>query len=82
MNDSEGEDKSRAVFLVKDISCTVCGLVIEKQVRKLDGVKDVRTSIMLNKVFVDYDPSKVKMEEIRRAIDGRGYGTHITLSKR
>ncbi len=71
--------QSRAVFLIREINCTTCALAIDKQVKKLEGVKDVRTAVMLNKVFVDFDPSKVSVEEIKRAVDRTGYGTYMTL---
>ena len=69
-------------FLVKEISCTTCALAIEKRVKRLDGVKDVRTSVMLNKVFIDYDPAKVSVDEIKEAVDKTGYGAHLTLVRR
>jgi Cu+-exporting ATPase len=74
--------RSRAVFQVREISCITCGLAIEKRVKKLEGVKDVKTAVMLNKVFVDYDPSKVGINEIRKAVDRTGYGTYITITDR
>jgi copper chaperone CopZ len=51
-------------------------------VKKLDGVKGVRTAVMLNKVFVDFDPSKVDLDKIKKAVDRTGYGTYLTLTKR
>ncbi|HVP23094.1 MAG TPA: heavy-metal-associated domain-containing protein [Conexivisphaerales archaeon] len=82
MDERERPKESRAVFLVREISCSTCGLAIEKQVKKLDGVKDVGTAVMLNKVFVDFDPSRVSLEEIRKAVHRTGYGAYLTLKKR
>ena len=82
LDDSVIPKPARAVFTVKEISCAACGLAIEKQVKKLEGVRDVRTAVMLNKVFVDFDPSKVDLAEIKRAVDKTGYGAHITLTER
>jgi Cu+-exporting ATPase len=73
---------SRAVFKIKEINCATCGLAIEKQVKKLEGVRDVRTAVMLNKVFVDFDPLKVDLAEIKKAVDKTGYGAHISLTER
>jgi Cu+-exporting ATPase len=70
------------VFRVREISCSVCGLAIEKQVKKMDGVKGVRTAVMLNKVFVDFDPSKIDLDRIKKAVDKTGYGTYLTLTER
>ena len=81
MDRSQGNKNGRAVFRIREISCSICGLAIEKQVKKLDGIKDVRTAVMLNKVFVDYDPSKVKAEEIKKAVDRTGYSAYVTMTK-
>ncbi|MGA1974183.1 MAG: heavy-metal-associated domain-containing protein [Conexivisphaerales archaeon] len=74
--------RSRAAFLVREISCATCAMAIEKQTKKLDGVSDVRVAVMLNKVFVDYDPSKVRVEEIREAVDRTGYGAYVAFLQR
>ena len=54
-----------------------CALAIEKQVKKLDGVKDVKASTMLNEVFVDYDETKVDPAKITEAIRRTGYSNYL-----
>ena len=68
---------ARAVYSVRGASCVTCALAIEKQVRKMEGVEGVRSSIMLNQVFVDYDESKVGAEEIADAIERTGYSNNL-----
>jgi copper chaperone CopZ len=68
---------SRAVFTVKDIDCATCALALEKRVKKIEGVKSVGTALMLNKVFIDYDGSKVALSEITEAIDKAGYSNYL-----
>jgi Cu+-exporting ATPase len=81
MGDSDPAKTSRVTFLVKDINCSTCALAIEKQVKKLDGVRDVRAAVMLNKVFVDYDETKVDADAIRKAVDRTGYGGYLTMKR-
>jgi Cu+-exporting ATPase len=69
------------VFTVKEINCKACALAIEKQVKRLDGVKDVKTAIMLNKVFVEYDPSKINISKIKRAVNKTGYSSYLTIAE-
>ena len=64
-------------FSVRNIDCATCAFAIEKQVKKIEGVKSVGTALMLNKVFIDYDESKVALSEITKAIDKSGYSSHI-----
>jgi copper chaperone CopZ len=74
-------EKARVVVSVKEISCTVCAQAIEKQVKKMSGIKDVKTAIMLNKVFIDYDPKLVDSAAIRKAIDRTGFKSYMTVEE-
>jgi Cu+-exporting ATPase len=67
--------------MVREVDCATCARIIEKHVGKLEGVKDVKTAIMLNKVFVDYDPQKVSIDAIRKALDKTGYASYMTILK-
>jgi copper chaperone CopZ len=75
-------EKARIVVSVKEISCTVCAAAIQKQVMKLNGVDDVKTAVMLNKVFIDYDPKLVDSLSIRKAIDRTGFKSYMTVEKK
>jgi copper chaperone CopZ len=68
----------RAVFSVRNMDCVTCALGIEKRLKKLDGVESVKAAIMLNKIFVDYDESKVGIHEIKNAIKEAGYSNYLT----
>jgi len=81
MDLSAKKDSARVVFTVKEIDCVTCSLAIEKQVNKLNGVKDVKAAVMLNKVFVDYDPSKIDVTTIRKAVNKTGYSSYLTVAE-
>jgi P-type Cu+ transporter len=73
------ERKSRRVlFSVNNMNCVTCGLAIEKKLRKVDGIEGVGSAIMLNKIFVDYDESKLSVTEIMKAIKEAGYENYVT----
>jgi Cu+-exporting ATPase len=77
---SEDREKKtrRVVFSVSNIDCATCAFGIEKRLRKVDGIESVGSAIMLNKVFVDYDESKVGISEIRKTIKQAGYSNYVT----
>lgn len=77
MNEKQARRAGRAVFKVRDIDCATCALAIEKRVKKIEGVKSVGTALMLNKVFIDYDGSKVALSKISEAIDEAGYSNYL-----
>jgi copper chaperone CopZ len=80
-NEVKEKEKARVVVSVKDISCTVCAQAIEKQVKKINGIEDVKTAVMLNKVFIDYNPKLVNSGAIRRAIDKTGFKSYMTVEE-
>ena len=69
---------TRAVFSVRNIDCATCASGIEKRLKKLEGIESVKAAVMLNKIFVDYDESKVGISEIKRAITEAGYSSYMT----
>ena len=78
----EKAGKSRMVVSVRNISCVTCGLAIEKQVKKIKGVENVKTAVMLNKVFIDYDPKLADSGTIRKAIDKTGYKSYMNVEEK
>lgn len=68
----------RAVFTVRNIDCATCAVAIEKRLKNISGVERVGSAIMLNKIFVDYDESKVGISEIKKAIKETGYANYVT----
>ncbi|MGD0330641.1 MAG: heavy metal-associated domain-containing protein [Nitrososphaeria archaeon] len=59
------------------MDCATCALAIEKQVKKICGVKGVGTALMLDKIFVEYDESKTNISEIMKVIDKMGYSNYL-----
>ncbi len=78
MNQDKGKGSKRAVFSVRNIDCATCALAIEKRLKKLEGVENVGSAIMLNKIFVDYNESKVGISAILKAIKEAGYSSYVT----
>jgi len=82
---AEGEkktEKSRLIISVTGMDCATCALAIEKQVKKMKGIDDIKAAIMLNKVFIDYNPDLVDSTTIRKAIDKTGYKSYMTVEEK
>jgi copper chaperone CopZ len=73
--------QERVVFSVSNIECGTCALGLEKRLKKLDGVEGVRSAVMLNEVFVDYDASKVGVPEIMDEIKRSGYSKYVAKKR-
>jgi copper chaperone len=58
---------------VPDISCGHCKTSIEGAVNPLTGVAKAEVSIHDRNVDIEYDPSKIELNDIVSAIDDQGY---------
>ena len=72
------EKRKRAVFSVTNMDCVTCSMAIEKKLKRLDGIKEVGSAVMLNKIFVDYDDSKLSLAVIKKTIKDAGYANYVT----
>lgn len=53
--------------------CPACAINIEKSVRHLNGIIDANVNFIDEKVTVKYDPFRVDIEQIKKAITKPGY---------
>ena len=62
-----------AQFKVPDMECADCEARVDRAIRELDGICDVSTSLMAQKVTVRYAPGTVEEAGIVAAVRGAGY---------
>ena len=55
------------------MDCPTCVPTLEKAVSSLEGVEDVKGNYIYKYLKVVYDPEKVNLESIEKAIEGVGY---------
>lgn len=55
------------------MECPTCIPVLEREVKRLDGVEEVRGSYMTKTLKVTYDPDRVQLQDIESAIERIGY---------
>ena len=76
MNENKAVLKLKSlVFNVMGMTCTSCASNIEKNVAALDGVKEARINFGTEQAFIDYDPIKVTLIEIKESIENLGLDT-------
>ena len=61
------------VLNVEGMSCMHCVKSIETAVGNLRGVEEVNVDLKRKTVAVSYDPTVLKVEAIREAIEEQGY---------
>ena len=55
------------------VACPTCVMNIESLLDRLPGVDRVETNYGAERVMVDFDPTKIRTDEMRRAIGAAGY---------
>ena len=50
--------RSRRDFSLRDIDCVTCALRLEKELRKVPGVKEAEADLLLERVTVIHNPLK------------------------
>ncbi|HBM74045.1 MAG TPA: heavy metal translocating P-type ATPase, partial [Clostridiaceae bacterium] len=55
------------------MTCAACARAIERATRKLDGVMESNVNLATEKLSIRYDSSKVRVSDIKRAVENAGY---------
>ena len=58
---------------VEGMSCVNCARTITLSLKKKEGVKEVKVSFELGRVWIEYDEERISREEIVRTIESLGY---------
>ncbi|MDI3480500.1 MAG: copper chaperone [Tepidanaerobacteraceae bacterium] len=65
--------RSDITLKVEGMSCAHCKKAVETSVGALPGIFKVEAEVSHGKVDVSFDPSKVKLDDIKKAIEDAGY---------
>ncbi len=60
------EKKTQKVFMVMGLGCSNCAAKIEKEINKIDGIKDARMDFVTNKLILEFN-EKYGMKEVTEA---------------
>ncbi len=58
---------------VDGMTCSACQSNVKKTIKSIDGVSDVEVSLEKRYAYFTYDPQKVKVENIQKAVNDKGY---------
>jgi Cd2+/Zn2+-exporting ATPase len=82
MGEKKFEGKSKIIVDIDSIHCADCALNIERSVEHIPGVLSAEVSYVLSSATVYYDPHRVEIERIKRAITKPGYVVRETFAER
>ena len=70
----EIEEENKSIELKIDgMTCAACAKAVERVVKKLEGIVSISVNIATDKANIIYNPSKVKLFQIKAAIENAGY---------
>ncbi len=64
---------AKAIIKIEGMSCDHCRMTIEKQLNSIEGVKDATVSLEKKNAEIEYDDTKVNLEQLKKAIEEVGY---------
>lgn len=64
---------AKKTFLVKGMHCASCATIIERRIKKLEGVQSIAVNLATNKATIEYDEGKVGAEKFSDAVKAAGY---------
>jgi Cu+-exporting ATPase len=65
--------KNKKTFSIKGMHCASCVVMLERALKKVDGVKEAIVNLATEKATVSFDPQKVTDENLSEAVSGAGY---------
>ena len=69
-------------FSVEGMTCAWCPVAVKTVLKRLDGVKEAKVSLSEKNAVVEYEPAKVKPQEMVDAVNRLGYQANLTLASK
>lgn len=70
----------KLTFNVTGMHCASCANIIERRLKKVDGIKSANVNLATNKASVEYDKESVNFDSMKKAIEAAGYGAQLLES--
>ncbi len=71
-------NQNKKTFPIKGMHCASCVAIIERSLKKVDGVLEATVNLATEKATVTYDAQKVSDEKLESAVSSAGYQALIT----
>lgn len=64
-------------FDIQGMTCSSCSSHVEKAVKKLEGISKVNVNLLSNSMVVEFNETKININEIIKAVEDAGYGAKL-----
>ena len=62
----------------QDLNCPSCVAKIERELQRMDGVKDAKVHFSTGRIVVEHDPAQVNNDALVQAIGRAGYTAKVS----
>jgi P-type Cu+ transporter len=66
-------ESSTKSLKIEGMTCAACAKTIERVTKKIDGVIESNVNYATEKLNISYEPSKVRVSDIKKAVEKAGY---------
>lgn len=63
----------KKIFKISGMHCASCAAKIERALSKTSGIKSATVNLASEKLFLEYDQTKVSLDEIKKTVERLGY---------
>ncbi|AFZ69708.1 heavy metal translocating P-type ATPase [Deinococcus peraridilitoris] len=74
----QGNVSVQAELPLEGMTCASCVRRVERALEKHDGVVSVQVNLPQEKAYVQYDPARTNVEQLRQAVQGSGYDVRLS----
>jgi Cu+-exporting ATPase len=74
-------DMKKETLPITGMDCAACASVIERRLRKLEGVASANVNYATSKSTIEYDEGKTNVGEFRKTLEALGYGIEGGLER-
>lgn len=66
-------DYEKLNIQIEGMHCASCAKIIERTLKKLDGIKDCNVNLPLKSAYIEFDKDKINLKKIEKKIEEIGY---------
>jgi Cu+-exporting ATPase len=70
---AEVSDSKEVTIPIAGMTCASCSKAVERALGKLEGIESANVNLATEKAAVKYNPEKIRLSEIKQAINKAGY---------
>jgi P-type Cu+ transporter len=77
--ETTASEAGKITLVIGGMTCAACQQVVERTLKKVDGVSDASVNLAMETATVEFDPLQVGVDELVGAVKGAGYTAEVKV---